>query len=389
MDFTFVQKKREVNTMSPHHLFRQRGISLPMISIALAVMTVISIGVARRSIVVAETAAGASAGYALNQVSQAVNNYRGANMSALTTASPSLTGFADPFAPTVAELKTAGYLNAAVATALPDGNSYRVSVSKMPAGCVGPAATCNVWSMLSLTNPIVDLSTGKPSITRLGALASAVDDTVSYSSAPDPTQITGGGGSWTVANPDAAGRAGIVVVVAGLGGTGTQWLRVADPRDPGFTGNLTVAGFVKPSAGPGQTVVAGTACTEPSGAIRNDATGRVLSCQNGIWTGGSGEKSVAMRAPVAGVPGGTSFAVDTCAAGGTPWATFSQSVSAINLAVNPPYQALTFSVNLVGSNWVTRTEAIKPPGGIVTVNGDISVLAIVPTGIFASGCSYG
>ena len=138
----------------------------------------------------------------------------------------------------------------------------------------------------------------------------------------------------------------------------------------------------------GRTVTAGTACTEPTGAIRNDAAGRVLSCQGGFWTAGDGAKSMALRAPVTDVKGGTSFAVDTCAAGGTPWATYTGQTSATNVTVSPPYQVLTYSVTLTAGNWVTLTQAAKPPSAPVTVNSDSSILGVIPMGTFVSGCSY-
>lgn len=362
--------------------------SLPHMAIFLAVMALVILGVTRKQLLVAESNAGSAFGYGLGQVALGVDNYRSTNLAALTVATPVLAGFANPMQPTVAELKTAGYINVAVANTMPDGNGYRIEIRKQPAACVGPSTLCNVYSVLSLTNPILDVN-GMPSITRLGALAAAVPDPVGYSAMPDLTTIKGSNGAWTIANPDPSLRAGIVAVVAGLGGSGSQWLRVGDPRDPSFTGNTTTAGYMKPSAGAGQTAVAGTVCTpDPSGAIRNDTAGRVLSCQGGFWKATDGGKSVAMRAPIGNIPGGTSFPVDVCPPGGTPWATYSAQNSAVNLTVLPPLMVLNYTVSQVGGNWVTLTQAVSPPAAAQTVNGNPAILGVIPNGVFASGCSF-
>ena len=367
----------------------QRGNTLVSVVIVLGVISVLSMGWAQRQLSAATSDAGAAAGYALNQVAQAVDNYRAANMSTLTTATPAVAGFDNPNAPTIPELIAANYLNSAMTSALPDGNAYKISIQKEPPGCIGPLATCQVYSVLSLSNPIVDTSTGLPSITYLGALAKAIQDPVGFSSAPDTSNITGGAGTWTVANPDPAKRAGIVVVVSGLGGTDTQYLRsAAEPRDPNFASSVSVSGYTKPSAGPGQTVVAGTACTDPQGAIRNDAAGRVLSCQSGIWTAADGSKSIAQGAPISNVPGGSNFPVGVCPAGGTPWASYTAQSPGVNDTVTPPVEALFYSVSQVGSNWVTLTQGAQPGGSMITINGNATVLGYVPTGVFSSGCSF-
>lgn len=373
-----------------NHLFqkrRQRGVSIPIIAIAIAVIGLLVLGFTRKNVNAAYAQAGLAMGESLNLVAQAVDNYRSTNLSQLTAAAPTITGFASPMTPTVPELKTAGYLNTAVQNTFPDGNGYRIQILKQPAGCIGPSTLCNVYSIINLTNPITD-DNGKLNINRLGALTAAVQDPASYSAQPTPANITGGNGAWTIPNPDAGQRAGIVVVVAGLGGSGTQWLRVGDPRDPSFGNSTSTNTYLKPSNGIGETVVAGTACVDPSGAIRNDTAGRVLSCQNGFWTAADGSKSIALRPPTGGVAGGTSFVLDTCAPGGTPWATYAAQISAVNVTVSPPYQVLTYTVTQSGGNWVTLTQATKPPAAPVTVNGSSSILGVVPLGVFQSGCSY-
>lgn len=367
----------------------QRGLSLPLIAAALAVFGLVLLGVTRGQLNTSLSRAGASAGYALDQVAMGVDYYRSKNLSVLTVATPVLAGFVNPMAPTVAELKAAGYINTAISTTLPDGNGYNIRILKQPAGCVGPSTLCNVYSILNLTNPIVD-DNGNPSVIRLGALVSALQQSASYSSQPNPAVITGGNGAWSIPNPDATQRVGIVVVVAGLGGSGAPWLFVGDPRDPMFGNSTTTNTYLKASNGVGQTVVAGTACVDPTGAIRNDVAGRLLTCQSGIWTSTDGSKVIMYRPPQSGVVGGTSFPVDTCPTSvppATPWATYTAETSATNMTVIPPYQVVSFSVSQVGGNWVTLTTATRPPSAPVTVNSNAAILGVVPVGTFSSGCA--
>lgn len=365
----------------------QRGVSTTTVAFAIAVIAISLVGWSRKQLNSAQEKAGASLGYSINQVSLGVDNYRFTYLKTLTTATPAVTGFANPMAPTVAELKAKGLITASVFDTLPDGNAYRIQVVKQPVGCVGPSTLCNVYSILSLTEPIVE-DNGNPSVIRLGALIAAIQDSASFSTSQAPTTITGGNGAWVVPNPDTAQRAGILVVIGGLGGSGSLYLYPGDPRDANWSGNSTTAGYGKVSAGPGQTVVSGDVCTDPTGAYRNDTVGRILSCQGGKWTATDGGKSIVLRAPVSGVVGGTSFAVDTCPPGGAAWATYSAQTSAVNVTVSPPLEVLTYTVSMVGSDWVTLTQATAPPAAPVTVNNNSAILGVVPQGVFSSGCSF-
>lgn len=365
-----------------------RGMSLPALALAIATMAILTIGVARQKLTSGLTHSGSALGYSINQVSMAVDNYRGTNLITLTSSTPSVAGFANALAPTVPELIAQNYLTPNVLAAPPGGNGYTISINKAPPGCVGPSSTCNVWSQITLINPLVEADGSALSNDRLSAIVAAIQEPASFSQRPDPTTITGGGGAWTVSNPDPAKRVGILTVVAGLGGTGTMWTHPGDPRDPAFTGNLTVAGYMKPSAGPSQTAVAGTACTEPTGAIRNDTQGRLLTCQGGIWSAPDGGKSQVLQAPVNNVPGGTNFPVATCAPGGTPWASYAAQGLGVNDTVTPPVQTVSYSVSKVGSTWVTLTQAATPSASAMTVNGNSAILGFIPYGVFSSGCSY-
>lgn len=370
---------------------QQFGLSLPLIAISIAVFALVIAGFGPKIVRAAIAIAGESFGTSVNTVAVATDNYRSIYVNVLTTPAPVIAGFANPMAPTVAELKAKGLLNVAVADTLPDGNTYNIRIIKQPAGCIGPSTTCNVYSIIYLTEPIVD-DNGNPSITRLGALTSAVKSpsSASYATLPDTTLIKGGNGAWSIPNPDSAQRPGIVTVVGGLGGSGTLYLTVFDPRDPFFGTSMTTTTYLKASNGIGETAVAGTACVDPTGAIRNDVAGRLLTCQSGFWRSTDGSKVIMYKPPQPGVVGGATFPVDTCPASSpaaTAWATFVAETSATNMTVIPPYQVVNYSVTQVGGNWVTLTTATRPPAAPVTVNGNSAILGVVPTGTFSSGCS--
>lgn len=373
---------------------RKQGGYIASLAIVLAVIGIIMYGYARQQVIAGNRAAGASMGRSFDQVSNALTRFRKDKFLALTSATTGtpavVAGVANAVAPTVAELKALGYLDASTSTTLL-GNTYQTGIFKNPSGCVGPSTTCDVYSVLWLTNPVVDSVTLKPNITKLAALVGAVTDSASYSALPNLAVIVGNAGGWTIPNPDSAQRAGIVASVSGLGGNYPAFLQVGDPRDPAFTGNATVAGYIKPSAGPGQTVVQGDSCaTVPAGAMKSDATGRVLSCQNNIWKATDGSNTAITIAPLNNVVGGTTFAVVPCAVGGTPWATYSAQLSAINVALIPPVIVVEYSVSQVGSNWVTLTQAVRPPSAPVTINNTTGggILGAIPRGVFIAGCRY-
>ncbi|MBI2770611.1 MAG: hypothetical protein HYX47_13375 [Burkholderiales bacterium] len=244
--------------------------------IVLTIIAIAGLGLARSQIRTAGERAGLVMGSAVDAVSDAVNEYRTKNVAALTAAVPTVVGFANAMAPTLTELKAAGYLNVNVSNTLGDYGAYSVAITKSPLGCVGPSSTCNVWSRIHLANPIVEKGTGQPDVSVLSALISRIKESASYSTQPTPATIVGGNGAWSIPNPDGTNRVGMFVVVAGLGGVDGAWLRVQDPRNPDFRGpSVTAIQF--------DTLhkVIGQACT-PQGAFASAANGMAY-CNAGVW----------------------------------------------------------------------------------------------------------
>lgn len=256
---------------------RQRGVSLVLMAIVLAIAAISLAGLARLRIHDADERSGLVMGSAIDLVSDGVNKYRTTNAGTLTYATPTIIGFANPMAPTVAELKAAGYINVNVSNTLADAGAYNIAITKSPVGCVGPSPTCSVWSRISLANPIVDKATSQPDVARLSALISRIKESASYSANPTPATIVGANGAWSIPNPDATSRTGILVVVAGLGSDDGPWLRVQDPRDPDFRGT-SVTGMQFRTL----NKAIGAACS-PNGAFATLANG-IAYCSGGVWT---------------------------------------------------------------------------------------------------------
>ena len=254
----------------------QRGISLPAMAFALAVVAIILVAITQQRVRAANELAGRSLGATLNELGRAVELYRTTHLATLTGALPvTVAGFADPYAPTTAELQAAGFLAPAVNMPAAD---YTIALTRSPVGCVAPADDpCTVWSRSSLVAPVLNPDGTVPA-DRLNALVARITSSnASFSGPPNPATITGGDGTWVIANPDPAARSGIVVLVNGLGGAGEPWLRVGDTRNPDFRGP-SVTGTQFDTA----HKIPGDACT-PQGAFAS-AANAIVYCNAGIWT---------------------------------------------------------------------------------------------------------
>jgi hypothetical protein len=253
---------------------RQRGVSLPLMAFALAVTALVFSAIGAQRVREANELVGKTRGATLEEIARAVELYRQTNVQDLTKPLPiTVPGVADPYAPTVTELRAGGFITTPMVLSDAD---YSIFLARSPVGCTAPAP-CAIWARTALTEPILDVG-GQLNADRLNALAGRVTSaSVSFSGPPNPAVIVGGGGTWTVANPDPAGRAGIVVMVSGLGGSSEPWLRVGDTRNPGFAGpSVTGTQFDTPIK------VVGDACT-PQGAFASAANGLVY-CNAGFWT---------------------------------------------------------------------------------------------------------
>lgn len=366
----------------------QRGISLPAMAFALAVVAIILVAITQQRVRAANELAGRSLGATLNELGRAVELYRTTHLATLTGALPvTVAGFADPYAPTTTELQAAGFLAPAVNMPAAD---YAIAFTRNPVGCVAPADDpCTVWSRTSPVDPVLNPDGTVPA-DRLNALVARITSSnASFSGPPNPATITGGDGTWVIANPDPAARSGIVVLVNGLGGAGEPWLRVGDTRNPDFRGPSVTGtqfdtlhktpgdactpqgafasaanGIVYCNAGTwvlydGPIVVGGAACTI-DGAMGVTAAGASLMCINSAWRDHLtyGVRATAYYAHNAIVTR------PTCGVGLTPVATVSTVAASVIIGANNP-----------GNNTGSFESAIDPADWRVSITGSTGVQA--------------
>ncbi|WP_244789455.1 shufflon system plasmid conjugative transfer pilus tip adhesin PilV [Cupriavidus pauculus] len=97
--------------------------------------------------------------------------------------------------------------------------------------------------------------------------------------------VVAGNGLQSYGNASVAGTVSATQMVAsGIQSYGDV-VANASVRSNGY---LYAAGALVPSMGGGQQVYDGQGCSDPQGAIRSDAAGKILSCQYGVWRGVGG-----------------------------------------------------------------------------------------------------
>jgi prepilin-type N-terminal cleavage/methylation domain-containing protein len=169
-------------------------------------------------------------------LNSAVNAYETNNYAALANSS-AITGVANPYSPTIAELTSMGLLTNGFSTRNLYGGGYQISLSQTPVGCVSTG--CNITGYTSLTSPIVDSNGHEDDSSAGEALLHAGGD-AGISSLAAPGTISGASGAWSMANPMGS-IAGILAMRNGYASSNfTQFLR-RDGSLP-MTGSLNMNG---------------------------------------------------------------------------------------------------------------------------------------------------
>ena len=142
-------------------VIKNKGFTLVEISIVLLIVSVLAIGIARTTRDKNATDRSAAIATHLKNVTGGVNTYISSNFDPLV-AGTAIPGFAIPLAPTVTELKTAGYLAQNVQTTNLAGTNWLTQISKTPTGCVAPACDLNaiVYSDKGFFNLLTASQTG-------------------------------------------------------------------------------------------------------------------------------------------------------------------------------------------------------------------------------------
>lgn len=286
------------------HPRRERGFGLLEAMAALAVFAVISYGYSQARIYLAiQDQDRAAAGHG-SLIQAGVNNYINDNRLALITqATPVITGIADPFNPTLAELQTLNGSKRYVAEGydLPNalGMTYTVSLSRMPVGCT-PGVNCtDITGMMTAVAPLLDPTTNEADGARIGHIASIIGVDAAASVHPNGSSLVGEDGPWVVSNPR-GNVPGILALRLGWGSVGYQLLDHLLPRsgERPMTGNLnmgtnsivnvnqiTATGSVQAGEFFTPPKAVGDVCTNPGATASGlgGGNGVVMVCSNGTW----------------------------------------------------------------------------------------------------------
>jgi len=231
------------------------------------------------------------------------------------TSADGATRFANPMAPTLAELRTLGHLPSSFPDLTPAGQSVLIKVQRDAARC--PGIGCRVEALIHTTTAF----RGRTEDVDYQAAALAVSTMEGWGGAAwfdQPDKIRGT--AFTQDNPVSASAGGIVGVMAMLDTSmWNQFVRMGDDRDPALQGNLSVNGSVSAKrVGLRETVVPNSACTATDFAnpatpniaridladnieYARTASGGLVGCIGNVW------RSVAVVATVGGVCGNAAY----------------------------------------------------------------------------------
>jgi len=216
MKYSRAFMKQNISTLRDS-LHPQKGNFMISMTIAMLAMALVTLGLMRSNINTLNTAIGTSIGNQLSTINSALGSYIAANNAALI-ANTAITGVTTAKSPLISELQALNYLNLGVANTPTYGSAYNIFISVTPSGCT---TTCQITGEVWLSNPIYTAANNPADIRLLGAAqASSLTGAIGYSLPQSPSLITGSG--WTLANPDALNRPGILLAQTGLSSTASS-----------------------------------------------------------------------------------------------------------------------------------------------------------------------
>lgn len=275
---------------------RQAGVSLVGLALALVLASVTAIWASNQIVQGIEDAAARSTGVWLTHIRQAAASMLTRHFDALAKgiAPQEESGarlFADPLAPTVAELRALAHLPSDFPERSAMGFGAQVRVVR---GAACPGERCRIDALVYSAEPVMKPVT--QSLDLIG-IAAVIDAAQGHGGAvwPEaPGQVRGA--TFNFPNPLAPGTpayaVGTVALWAGVGAGQSPvmpdldpFVRIGDARDPALQGTLTVAASV--NAGGYLTVgaraQAGHPCSVVVGTIASSHEGELLTCQSGVW----------------------------------------------------------------------------------------------------------
>ncbi|OZI74001.1 PulJ/GspJ family protein [Bordetella genomosp. 12] len=271
---------------------RQGGFALLELVVAMSIGLLLAVFAAGRWARETDELAARASGQWMEQVRQALAQALARDLGGWTGRSSQEATFADPLAPTLAELTRQGLLPPGFPERSPLGFGVRLLV--LPAADC-PAVACRVDGLV-LADQALRTRSGQVDLMRLGALLQPLGAAGGY--ARPSLQ----GAQFRYPNPPREGMpalpAGTPVGWAGShGGLDPRYVRVGDDRDPRLRSGLTVAGSIQAgarlSAGEylfaGARRVLGDACgAHETGALAQGDQGELLQCHRGRWRPGEG-----------------------------------------------------------------------------------------------------
>lgn len=154
----------------------------------------------------------------------------------LQKAAPSIPGVADPYQPTMTELKALGLPIQNFADTGWTNLPYRFRFQRVPAGCTPPA--CDVNGLVYLAGALTDPATGGVYGRGLGEAITAIGGDGGFSDDLSPGTISGFGGQWNQTNPMGA-QVGTLAMQVGYATLGWQQFLRRDGSLP-MTGTLNM-----------------------------------------------------------------------------------------------------------------------------------------------------
>lgn len=228
-------------------LRRQRGFGLIDAVISISIFALVSLGYVQiQSDMVRQQEDKIAAQHAL-MLQFGANAFMNDNRVALLNSpTPVIAGFANPMAPTVAELAASTspqYLPTGYTAANNLGMTMAIRLARVPTGCT-PAVNCtDIAGLVYSTAPFLDNESNLADNRRVGAMATQVGDDGAFSPQSAPSTFLGASGTWAgVPNP--VNQAGVLAVRAGFGSIGYANLNYLVRRDGtlAMTGSLNGGG---------------------------------------------------------------------------------------------------------------------------------------------------
>lgn len=266
---------------------RQRGFALLELVVAMSIGLLLAVLAAGQWARQAEELAARASGQWMEQIRLALEQALVRDLGGWATGTAQAGAFADPAAPTLAELLRQGLLPKGFPARAPLGFGVRLAV--LPdSGC--PGAPCRVDGLV-MADRALSTRGGQADLLRLAPLLQPMGGAGGY--ARPLLQ----GAQFRYPNPPRAGMTalplGTPVGWAGThGGLDPRYVRVGDDRDPRLKAGLTVAGSIQAgqrlSAGEylraGARRVLGLACAAgETGALAQGEQGELLQCHRGRW----------------------------------------------------------------------------------------------------------